>query len=42
VIVIVGAVRVAVILDLARGVGERIPDRAAAAVFVDRAFDLIG
>jgi hypothetical protein len=42
VIVIVGAVRVAVILDLAGRVGERIPDRAAAAVFIDRALDLLG
>jgi hypothetical protein len=41
-IVVVGAVGVAVILDLAWGVGERVPDRAAAAVFVDRALDLIG
>src|SRR5229473_3797890 len=40
-IVIVGAVRVAAIADLARGVGEGVPDRAASAVFVDSAFDLI-
>src|SRR2546423_5525198 len=41
-IVIVGAVCVAVIADLARRVGERIPDRAASAVFIDGALDLIG
>ena len=40
-IVIVGAVGVAVIADLARGVGEGVPDRAASAIFVDSAFDLI-
>ncbi len=40
-VVIVGAVRVAVILDLAGRVGERIPDRAAPAVLIDRALDLI-
>ena len=42
VIVIVGAVRVAVIANLARRVGERIPDRASPAVFIDGALDLIG
>src|SRR5258705_2417456 len=40
-IVIVGAVRVAVIGDLAGRVGERIPDRASAAVLVDGTLDLI-
>src|SRR5258705_7988364 len=40
-IVIVGAVRVAVIGDLAGRVGERIPDRASAAVLVDGALDLV-
>src|SRR6478609_7572590 len=41
VIVIVGAIGVAVIGDLARRVRERIPDRAASAIFGDRALDLI-
>src|SRR5258706_16437179 len=41
-IVLVGAVGVAVILDLAWRMRERITDRAAAAVVPDRAFDLIG
>src|SRR6476646_1768005 len=40
-IVIVGAVGVAVIPDLAGRVGEGVPDRAASAVLVDSAFDLI-
>src|SRR5258708_4732078 len=40
-IVIIGAVRVAVIGDLAGRVGERIPDRASAAVLVDGALDLV-
>src|SRR5947209_7681561 len=42
VIVIVGTVGIAAVRDLAGSVGERIPDRAAPAVFVDGAFDLIG
>jgi hypothetical protein len=41
-IVIVGAVRVTVIADLARRVGERIPDRAPSAVLIDGALDLVG
>ena len=41
-VVIVGAVGVAAVLDLARRVRESVPDRTAAAVFVDGAFDLIG
>src|SRR5688572_11434934 len=41
-IVIVGVVGVAAILDLARRMSKSVPDRTAAAVFVDGAFDLIG
>src|SRR4051812_2258798 len=42
VIVIVGAVRIAVIGNLTRRVGERIPNRGSSAVFIDGALDLIG
>ena len=42
VVVFVGAIAGGAVLDLARRVRERIPDRAAAAVFVHRALDLIG
>ena len=41
VIVIVGAVRIAVVADVAGRVRERIPDRAPSPVFIDGAFDLI-
>ena len=41
-IMFVGAVAIAAVADLARRVGERVPDRRAAAVFVDRALDLVG
>src|SRR6185437_3435814 len=42
VIMIVGAIGVGVVADLAGRMAERIPDRGAAAVLVDGAFDLIG
>jgi hypothetical protein len=42
VVVIVGEIAGGVVLDLARRVRERIPDRAAAAVLVHRALDLVG
>ena len=42
VVVVVGAVAVGVIGDPAGGVGKGVPDRAAAAVFIDGALDLIG
>src|SRR3954471_18084753 len=38
---IVGAIRVAMVADIARRVRERIPDRAPSPVFIDGAFDLI-
>ena len=41
-VMIVGAVGVAAILDLARRMRESVPDRTAAAVLIDGAFDLIG
>src|SRR5260370_64155 len=41
-IVIIGAVGVALIGDLARCMRENVPDRWAPAVFMDRALDLIG
>ena len=41
-IVIVGAVAVAVVPDPAQRMAESVPYRLAAAVFLDRAFDLIG
>src|SRR4029077_14325590 len=41
VIVLVGAVAIASVRDLARRVAKSVPDRPAAAVFVDRALDLI-
>ena len=42
VIMIVGAVGVAAVLDLARCMSKSVPDRTAAAVLVDGALDLIG
>ena len=41
-VVIVGAVPGRLVLDLARRVRKSVPDRAAAAVFIDGALDLIG
>jgi len=41
-IVSLARVGVAAIADLAGRCGKNIPDRAAAAVFVDRALDLVG
>ena len=41
-VMLVGAVAGGVVLDLARRVRESVPDRAAAAVFIDGALDLIG
>src|SRR5436190_11052357 len=41
-IMFVGAVAIAVVADPARRVRERVPDRWAAAVFVDGALDLVG
>jgi len=40
--VIVGAVRIAVVADVAGRVRERIPDRAPSPVFIDGALDLVG
>src|SRR5262249_19013649 len=42
VVVIVGDVAVVVVADLSRRVRERVPDRGAAAILADGAFDLIG
>ena len=42
VVMFVGAVSAGAVLDLAGRVRERIPDRAAAAVFIDGALDLVG
>src|SRR5262249_56474676 len=42
VIVIVGDVAVVVVADLSRRMRERVPDRGAAAILADGAFDLIG
>src|SRR5262249_4708287 len=42
VIVLVGAIAIAVVADLAGGVRKRVPDRGPAAVFIDRALDLVG
>src|SRR5882757_9283434 len=42
VVMLVGAVPGRTVLDLARRVRECVPDRAAAAVFIDGALDLIG
>ena len=39
IIVLIGAVAVAVVGDLAGGMGKGVPDRGAAAVFVDRTLD---
>src|SRR5436305_10995738 len=41
-VVIVGAIPGRLVLDLARRVRKNVPDRAAAAVFIDGALDLIG
>ena len=41
-IVIVGAIRVAVIAEMLPGVWMNVPDRATSAVLVDGALDLIG
>ena len=41
-VVVVGAVAGRLVLDLARRVRKSVPDRAAAAVFIDGALDLIG
>jgi hypothetical protein len=40
--VIVGDVAGVSVVGLAGSVGEGVPDGGAAAIFVDRAFDLIG
>src|SRR5262249_37931747 len=42
VVVIVGAVGVGAVADLARRVTESVPDRRAAPILIDRALDLIG
>src|SRR4030095_14183072 len=42
VVVIVGDIAVVVVADLSRRVRERVPDRRAAAILADGAFDLIG
>src|SRR5260370_1368698 len=42
VVMLVGAVPSRTVLDLARRVRKCVPDRPAAAVFIDRALDLIG
>src|SRR5262249_34437600 len=42
VVVVAGDVAGVAVGDLAGGAAEDVPDRGAAAVFVDRAFDLIG
>ena len=42
VIVIIGDVAVVVVADLSRRVRKRVPDRGAAAILADGAFDLIG
>ena len=40
-IVLVRAVRIALVGDFAGRVGERIPDRASSAVFINRTLDLV-